>query len=226
MSTQKRLHSWEISPLEAYALQLRLRNLVTISDTLGDISHVAGVDVSYGVDSEIACCAISVFSYPEMECICSASSRGRVGFPYIPGLLAFREGPLIEQAYEQLDMSPDIFLFDGHGICHPMGLGIASHLGIYLGIATIGCAKTPFVGTYQDVLPEKGSTSKITHEGRHVGYALRTRTNVQPVFVSPGHHISLERSVHICLSCTGSFRIPEPLRHAHSQGSRILAGST
>jgi deoxyribonuclease V len=137
-----------------------------------------------------------------------------VPFPYIPGLLSFREGPALVKALAKLTVQPDMVLFDGQGIAHPRRLGIASHIGVLLGIPTIGCAKSRLVGEYSEPHVQKGSCSPLRHKGVTVGTALRTRSHIQPVFVSPGHLVDIDTSVQVVLECTGKYRIPEPLRRA------------
>jgi len=208
-------HGWKASPGEARALQKALRPMRVLRDSFPPISLVGGVDVAYSASSGLGCCAIAVLTYPGLRLEAVSTASGPVDFPYVPGLLAFREGPLIEQAFGRLDVRPEVLLFDGHGICHPRGVGIATHLGILLNRATVGCAKTPLCCSFEEPCRERGSTSPLTSEGRIVGYALRTRKGVKPVFVSQGHRVSLKTALGLCLACSTRYRIPEPLRQAH-----------
>ncbi|HON37719.1 MAG TPA: endonuclease V [Deltaproteobacteria bacterium] len=219
-------HRWDVSPKEARSLQEGLRSRRILTDSFDPLTHVGGVDVAYDLKSDLGCCAIAVFSYPHL-CLQEVSRVfGSIRFPYIPGLLAFREGPLVEQAFGQLTIRPEILLFDGHGISHPRGMGIATYMGILLECASIGCAKTLLTDTFEDPAPKRGSATPVIRHGEIVGCALRTRTGVNPVFVSQGHRVSLDTSVEICLACTPKYRIPEPLRAAHlmaRQAVRSLA---
>lgn len=216
------LHPWMVSVAEARQIQETLRDMVLQTDCFSEIRLVAGVDVSYARGAEHAVCAIAVLSFPGLEMAGCSHAAIPPGFPYLPGLLAFREGPLIEAAYQRLNLKPDIFLFDGHGVCHPQSFGIASHLGVYLALAGIGCAKENLCGSYVEPGPARGDTSPIMDGGMVIGYAVRTREKTKPVFVSVGHKVSLESAVDICLRCSSGYRIPEPLRQAHIMSRKIL----
>lgn len=215
-------HSWEVSVAQAYRIQDAWRERVIGEGPSVPVRTVAGVDVAYDTHSRKAWCAIAIFSFPALELIATAQAGLEVSFPYIPGLLAFREGPIIAKAFQNLTIQPDIFLFDGHGLCHPRGFGIASHMGVYLDVVSIGCAKECFRGAYTDPDDNRGNMSPIVDAGRIIGYALRTRKGVKPVFVSIGHKIALEAAVDICLACAPVYRIPEPLRQAHILSRRGL----
>lgn len=193
-----------------------------LHDDFPAIEHVGGVDVAYSRTDGKACCAIAVFSYPDLRLRCVSEEVGRISFPYLPGLLAFREGPLVEPAFGKLEVKPEMLMFDGYGICHPRGMGLATHMGIVLNRASIGCAKTPFMGTCETPAPERGSISAIVYRGEIMGAAVRTRQGAKPVFVSQGHRVSLRSAVEICLACTGKFRIPEPLRYAHARARHCI----
>lgn len=219
-------HRWDVSPEEARGLQEGLCPRRILTDSFAPLTHVGGVDVAYDPRSNRGCCAIAVFSYPHLSLRAMSRACGVIRFPYIPGLLAFREGPLVEQAFELLELRPEILLFDGHGISHPRGMGIATHLGILLECAAIGCAKTPLSGTFERPFPSRGSTVPMVCGEKTVGCVLRTREGANPVFVSQGHRVSLETSVEISLACAPKYRIPEPLRAAHimaRQAVRSLA---
>lgn len=215
-------HCWDVSVNEAFSIQNSLRKGAIDKDTLNDIEHVGGVDAAYDLSMDRACCVIAVFSYSSNELVSFSYSIGKISFPYIPGLFAFREGPLIEKAFDSLELIPDLLIFDGHGICHPTGMGIATHMGIFLDIPTIGCAKNHLFGTYDEPGSLRGNTTYIYSLGRVIGCVLRTKDNVKPVFISQGHRISLSRSVEICLNCSKGYRIPEPVRMAHILGRKIL----
>lgn len=219
-------HRWDVTPEEARSLQQRLCSRRILTDSFAPVTHVGGVDVAYDLKSNQGCCVITVFSYPELSLRAMSHACGVVRFPYIPGLLAFREGPLVEQAFDRLELRPGMLMFDGHGISHPRGMGIATHLGILLKCAAIGCAKTPLTGAFESPAPARGSTAPMLRGEKTVGCVLRTREGVNPVFVSQGHRVSLDTSIEICLACAPKYRIPEPLRASHilaRQAVRSLA---
>lgn len=174
--------------------------------------YVAGVDASFFGDKIIA--AACLYKYPELILVEEVHIVKEVTFPYIPGLLSFREGPAIIEAIEKLKTSPDVIIFDGQGIAHPKGLGIASHVGVLLDISTIGCAKSRLVGTYIEPGVKKGSWSPLKHGGKVVGAVLRTQDNTRPLFVSSGHRADLKGSIGLIMGCTGKFRLTEPVRRA------------
>jgi deoxyribonuclease V len=171
------------------------------------------VDVS--VQNNVSRAAVVVMSFPDLQVLETATAQQPTPFPYIPGLLTFREAPVILQALATLERTPDVFMFDGMGRIHPRRMGIAAHMGLWVGMPTLGCGKTPFVGQYGDPLPEKGSTAPITYKRKPVGMSLRTRANVQPVYISAGHLMTLEDAVALTLRCTTRYRLPEPIRAAH-----------
>ncbi|MDI6807702.1 MAG: deoxyribonuclease V [Candidatus Eisenbacteria bacterium] len=210
------LHPWNVSPREAFVIQHELRKRVIRKGRIGSPRLVGGVDASYLEDGTIVAKAI-VVSFPELELLDVEKSRLKVKFPYIPGLLTFREGPAIIEAVLSLTRSPDVVIFDGHGVAHPRSMGIASHVGVLLDIPTIGCAKKNLFGMYAPPAREKGAFSEILDKtGKRIGVALRTRSRVKPVFVSQGHRIRLADAINIVLACCPRYRIPEPLRLAHS----------
>ena len=217
-----RRHPWNVSVVEAYAIQESLKEHLVRQDTCREITSIGGVDVAYELSTNRACCVITVFSYPDIQLQSHSCFSGEIGFPYIPGLFAFREGPLIEQAFEQLETIPGLLIFDGQGICHPRGIGIASHMGIFLDIPSIGCAKSRLFGTYDEPGLFRGDRSPV-YSGRDIiGCVLRTRDSIKPVFVSQGHRASLETAVEMCLACSTRYRIPEPVRLAHILARRYL----
>ncbi len=217
------LHSWNVTYREAINIQQTLREKLILDDkNMPDkIRTIAGADISYSRGDNIFFAAVVLFEFPSMEVIEETSFTQRVTFPYIPGLLTFREGPPLLKAFEKLRNVPDVAIFDGQGIAHPRGLGLASHMGLLLDIPAIGCAKTRLVGQYSNVRNERGGYSYLILEDRVVGTVLRTKKNVKPVFISQGHKIGLQRSVEIILSsCTG-YKLPEPVRKAHLAVNRI-----
>ncbi len=211
----KELHNWNLTYIEAVELQKELAGRIIISELKTMPRLIAGIDLSYHKKSGKGFCSIIILSYPGLEIRETARHQGEVEFPYIPGLLSFREGPLILDTFKKLNSKPDLLLFDGQGIAHPRGLGIASHIGLFLGVPSIGCAKSRLCGNYHEPDESKGSTSILTDSsGQQIGTVLRTRDRVKPVFISPGHLTGFEDSVRLVLGCTTKYRIPEPTRLA------------
>jgi deoxyribonuclease V len=208
-------HAWNLSPTEAVKLQKELAASARCEDDLGPVRTIAGVDVSMNRFSPDGFAAIVVLSVPEMTVIEVAGAKTRLAMPYIPGLLSFREIPLLLEAWKQLKTVPDLLMVDGQGIAHPRRLGIAAHLGVYLDIPAIGCAKSILVGRHEPLPPERGSRAPLIHHGETVGYAVRTKDKVNPVFVSCGHRVSQETAVRWVLECARGYRLPEPTRQAH-----------
>ena len=196
----------------ARRVQIELSKRVRIQSLQMDPSNIAAVDAAFDGESVIA--VASLFAYPSLLHIADAVAREKVRFPYVPGLLSFREGHAFISAIRKLKQTPDVIIVDGQGIAHPLGCGIASHIGVLLDLPTIGCAKSRLVGEYSEPGPEKGQCSPLIYKKEQVGAVLRTRNNVRPVFVSPGHLIDLCLSVAIVLQSLTQYRIPEPLRRA------------
>ncbi|MCD6379454.1 deoxyribonuclease V [bacterium] len=214
-------YSHNFIPSEGIKLQKELRGEVILKWDGRKIKRVAGIDVHFPF-KKTALAAIAVFSYPELELIDSCSRTQHCNIPYIPGLLSFREIPPILNAWENLRTKPDLILCDGQGIAHPRGFGLASHLGLELNIPTIGCAKSHLFGKCDDPPLLKGQKSPIySTGGKKIGYVLRTRDNIKPLYISPGHLIDIETSVKIVLSCTTRYKISEPLRTAHKLASGL-----
>ena len=213
----KHLHDWKVTYDRAREIQNELRpKLILHDENLPDkIKTIAGADISYSRNSNIFFAVVVILDFPTMEIIEQASFREAVDFPYIPGLLTFREGPTLLKAFRKLSTSPDVIIFDGHGISHPRGIGLASHMGLFLSIPSIGCAKTRLVGTYNRAGSEPGDYSPLLYNDEIKGAVLRTKKNVTPVFVSQGHKIELERAIDITLSSCRGYRLPEPTRKAH-----------
>jgi deoxyribonuclease V len=212
MKTQT-LHSWNVTVSQAAEIQDRLRTRVIIRDLFTSINHVCGVDVGFKEQKAVASCV--VMSYPDLEVVEHVLHRCAVAFPYIPGLLSFREIPALLPALEKLKCEPDLIIADGQGIAHGRGLGLASHLGILLDLPTIGCAKSRLVGTYAEPGAEKGSWEYLYLGDDVIGAVVRTRKNVKPLFVSVGHGISLQSAIFYTLTCCTSYRLTEPIRFAH-----------
>jgi deoxyribonuclease V len=211
----KLLHPWKVSPKEAIQIQKSLIKRIVLKTTFSKVRTIGGGDVSYQKEEALLFGAMVVLSFPKLEILETATAVGRIPFPYIPGLLSFREGPILIKAFQKLKTRPDLMIFDGQGVAHPRGMGLAAHLGLWLNLPSIGCAKTPLVGEFTIPRPSKGSFELIQRGGKDVGAVLRTKDKVKPVFVSPGHAIDLATSIRIILGSCQGFRIPEPLRYAH-----------
>ncbi len=209
------LHDWDISPKAAVSLQRELAPRLCDSEPLDLrlINTVAGVDVS--VKGGLSQAAVVVMRFPSLDIIETVHAQTETRFPYIPGLLAFREGPVALQALRQLQCQPDVYLFDGMGRIHPRRLGIAAHLGLWLGRPTIGCGKSYLIGEYVQPEDVKGAISPLVHRGETLGVVLRTRVGVKPVYVSVGHLADIDSAVELTLRCTPRYRLPEPIRAAH-----------
>jgi deoxyribonuclease V len=218
----QQVHPWKVTTSEARAIQLRLAGLVSRRNEVPHPRLVAGVDISAPRFQGKVKGTVVVLSYPELEVAEIGAVEQAVDFPYIPGLLSFRESPVILAAYGKLRSKPDLILVDGQGIAHPRRFGIASHLGVLLDVPTIGCAKSMLCGTHDVLGPEAGSTAGIEHEGEIIGMALRTKANVRPVYVSIGHKVDLAAAVSWVSKCYWGYRLPEPTRLAHQAASGNL----
>ncbi len=210
-----RLHSWDVSREEAIALQNSLRDRLSFRDDGGEITTVAGLDVSYDRGSDLMFAGIVTLRLPGLSVVETATAALRVSFPYIPGLLSFRESPAVLAAWGRLTVTPDCLICDGQGLAHPRRFGIACHLGLLCEQQSLGCAKSLLVGTYREPGRTRGSAVPLVDKGETVGMIVRTKDGVEPVFVSVGHRISLERAVEVVLRCTTTYRLPEPTRRAH-----------
>lgn len=219
--TSLSLHSWDLTPSEAVQVQQRLRNLVRLQPLARPVDTIAGADISYNKFSETVYAGIVVFSLPDLRIIESTGVRSVTKFPYVPGLLSFREAPSLLEAWEKLKTKPDVLMLDGQGIAHPRRFGIACHIGVLLDRPTIGCAKSILVGKYGELGLEAGSRSPLIDRGEQVGVALRTKNKVSPVYVSPGHLIDLDSAVDLVLRSTTKYRLPETTRQAHLLVNRL-----
>ena len=207
------LHPWDVTPEEARGIQNKLRDLVICTDQFGDIETVAGVDL--GFKKDLARASIVVLNFPALELIDGIVVESPVRFPYIPGLLSFRETPPLLKAFDQLQTEPDLIIADGQGIAHPRRLGIASHLGLILDKPTIGCAKSRLWGRHKTPKNEVGSYEYLYDKSETIGAAVRTRSDVSVVYVSIGHRISLDSAIRLTLECCRKYRLPETTRYAH-----------
>lgn len=230
-----KLHDWDLKPAEAIELQKNLRRDVRVEPLGQPARLVAGCDISFNKFSDIVYAGIVVVELPGLEVIDSATAITKTTFPYIPGLLSFRETPALLEAWQRLNTMPDAVMLDGQGLAHPRRFGIACHFGLLTGIASLGCAKTVLVGEYKEPGESAGDYSLMEHKGEIVGAAVRTKDRVAPVYISVGHLIDLPGAIELALKCvkgyatTGAgntlfqtatapkskYRIPEPTRQAH-----------
>ncbi len=210
-----RLHSWQVGITEAKDIQRSLAERVSRSGEIKSSRFIAGVDISVKREVGQATGAVVILQYPELRVVEAKVIGGRLDFPYIPGLLSFRESPMILAACQELTLVPDLILVDGQGIAHPRRMGLASHLGLFLDTPTIGCAKSLLCGQHEVPGEEPGNYAEIRDGGEVIGAALRTKPGVNPVYVSIGHRVCLESAIYWVLKCWRGYRLPEPARLAH-----------
>ncbi|HEX9626711.1 MAG TPA: deoxyribonuclease V [Acidiferrobacterales bacterium] len=215
----RRPRSWPASARDAIALQQRLRDRVESRDRIGRVRHVAGLDVGFEDDGRTVRAAVAVLSFPDLAPVDQAIARRPVEFPYVPGLLSFREIPALLDALAGLRQRPDLILCDGQGLAHPRRFGLACHLGVLLDVASIGVAKSILVGVHEPVPRRRGAWRPLVDRGETVGAALRTRAGVKPVYVSIGHRLSLASAIDYVLACAPRYRLPETTRAAHRLAS-------
>ena len=209
------LHSWQVSTTQALEIQQRLAAQVSKRSEVTTPRFIAGVDISVGKEGGMAIGAVVILNYPELRVVETKVAQDKLGLPYIPGLLSFRESPLILAACQKLTTTPDIILVDGQGIAHPRRLGLASHLGLLLNTPTIGCAKSLLCGSHEVPGIEPGSYTEVADKGEIIGAALRTKRGVKPVYVSIGHKVDLQNAIYWIMKCCHGYRLPEPTRLAH-----------
>jgi len=209
-----KLHNWDLTPEEAARVQLELRQRLVLQWDDRPVHLIGGVDVS--IQPETARAAIVVLRYPELKPVEGVIADAPLAFPYIPGLLSFREGPAVLLAWSKLQNKPDLLMFDGQGIAHPRGIGIASQMGLWLERPTIGVAKSRLVGRHEEVGPQRGDRTDLLDKNGHViGMVLRTREKTNPLYISPGHLMDVEHATEFVLKCCTGYRLPEPTRWAH-----------
>jgi deoxyribonuclease V len=209
------LHDWDISVFEAKQIQLKLASQISKQNQITQPRFIAGIDTSAPDASGVARAAVVVLSYPELQVAEIKTVDDKLNFPYIPGLLSFREAPLAMAAFQQVSIQPDLIIVDGQGIAHPRRFGIASHLGLLCDTPTIGCAKSRLCGTHKEVSSEVGNYTELTDGDEIIGAALRTKNGAKPIYVSIGHRIDLASAIQWVMNCCHSYRLPEPTRLAH-----------
>jgi len=216
---QKHAHAWELTPREAVALQSRLATRIVTRDRLGPVRHVAGTDVGFENAGRVTRAAVAVLTFPALELADWAVIRQPTRFPYVPGLLAFREIPALLVALSRLTVRPDLVLCDGQGFAHPRRCGLASHLGLVAGWPTIGVAKSRLIGTYREPSRRRGAWTPLRDGDDTIGAVLRSRANVKPIFISIGHRVSLDTAIACTMACVTRYRLPETTRWAHHLAS-------
>lgn len=217
----RNLHSWKVSTAQAREIQERLAKKIRLKPLTTTPKIIAGLDCAFTKDKQNVIACIVLFTFPELTLIETRHTVEPVLMPYIPGLLSFREAPACLKAAKKLQNTPDLFIVDGQGIAHPRRLGLASHLGLFLNVPTIGCAKSRLIGTYQQPPEEKGQFTDLYHKNDLIGAVVRTRTSVKPLFVSPGHLCSFNDAVKYTLETTTRYRLPETSRSAHRKVTEI-----
>jgi deoxyribonuclease V len=220
----RRLHPWDLTAREARHLQERLRVRVVPRGSPSPVRRVAGADVSYDRGADVLFAAMVILDAQSLEVLEVARARVSSRFPYVPGLLSFREAPPVLAAAARLSRPPDLLLCDGQGMAHPRRFGLACHLGLILDLPTFGCAKTRLLGEHREPEPERGAFTRLVDRGETVGSVVRTRTGVKPLYVSAGHRIGLRAARRFTLSFCRKYRLPEPLRMAHRESNRARRG--
>jgi len=208
------LHPWDVPYKEAVRIQESLRNQVVVKGFEGLIHHIVGLDVSYAKGSRMVWAGAVVLDFPSLKKREEQWAQREVSFPYMPGLLSFREIPVLIQVIRRISLEPDLIFCDGQGIAHPRGIGLAAHLGVLLRRPTIGCAKSKLVGEFDQVGEAKGDYTYLRYQKRIVGAVVRTRSHVRPIFVSPGYHTTIDDCIRFTLATCTRYRIPEPTRQA------------
>jgi deoxyribonuclease V len=214
-------HTWDVTPTQAVSLQNDLKKRILLERSFKDVRWIAGADCSLDLVRNEACAGVVIFSFPELVLTEQATARKPLVFPYVPGLLTFREGPALLAAFERLQREPDVLFFDGQGVAHPRGMGIASHMGLLLDKPSIGCGKSLLFGRYGAVGPETGDKAELKQGDRLLGYALRTKPKTNPIFVSPGHKIDFESALDLTMKCLDGYRVPKPTRMADAYVARV-----
>ncbi|HRZ86787.1 MAG TPA: deoxyribonuclease V [bacterium] len=222
----RRINRWDVTYSEAVEIQKVLQEEVVLAPVRKKVAIIAGADISYNKGDDRIYAGVVILSYPGFEIVEKHTAVAKAAFPYIPGLLSFREVPPLLEVFRMVETVPDVILCDGQGIAHPRRFGMASHLGLFLGLPTVGCAKSLLVGEFREPGRAKGRWSELSYHGETVGSAVRTREGVKPVFVSPGHLIDIPSARKMALAASASYRIPEPVRQAHILVNQLRKGKT
>lgn len=218
-----RLHPWHVTPREAARIQSELRSMLRLEPFAGPVRLVAGADVAFSRKDDLVFAAVVLMTWPDCVTAATATVVREGTFPYVPGLLSFREGPAVVEAFGRLDAEPDLLFFDGQGTAHPRRLGLASHIGLLLDLPSIGCAKSRLCGEHREPGKRRGSSAALTDNDEVVGAVLRTRDGVRPMYVSPGQRMDLPSAIAFTLAACKGFRLPEPTRQAHTLVTRFKA---
>jgi deoxyribonuclease V len=213
------IHAWDVTPKQAIEIQRQLQHRVIKTDRLNSIRFVAGVDVGFENKNKVTRAAVALLTFPQLELFEHAIVRRDTVFPYVPGLLSFRESPAVLEALAALHQKPDLLLCDGQGFAHPRRFGLACHLGVLADIPSIGVAKTRLIGEHEPVGDKRGAWVPLTDKNETIGAVLRTREKVKPLFISIGHRVSLETAIKLVMRCTTKYRLPETTRWAHRLAS-------
>jgi deoxyribonuclease V len=213
-----------IAPSEAKKLQKKLRNKIVLQELGTEVELVAGADISFNRGSDVMHAAIVVLRMSDLQPVARSLVSDETSFPYIPGLLAFRELPVLWKAWQQLQLKPDVLIMDGHGLAHPRRMGIATHFGIEIDWPTMGCAKNILTGSHDKLSTQKGTSVALMDEDEQVGFALRSRTNVNPVYISPGHKLSFEDTYTIAMQTLTKYKLPQTTRLAHEWANKLRKG--
>jgi deoxyribonuclease V len=213
-------HPWAVSVQEAFRIQEELRKRLVLEDADAP-ETIAGIDVSFSKPRDLLFAAIVVLDARTLEPVETSSASLQPIFPYVPGLLSFREGPVVLEAYSRLARAPDLLMFDGQGIAHPRGLGLASHIGVLTDRPSIGCAKSRLIGEFKEPKQKRGAMRTLSIGRKKVGVVLRTKDNTKPLFVSPGHRVTVETAARVVLETGRGYRLPEPTRLAHNAAAEV-----
>lgn len=217
--TPAHAHRWDLTPAQARLLQAELAPQVVRADRFGPVDLVAGIDIGFEDQGRTTRAAVAVLAFPDLSMLEQVLVRRPTDFPYVPGLLSFREIPAAVEALAGLTHTPDLLVCDGQGLAHPRRFGLASHLGWLFDVPCVGVAKSRLVGVFDTPANRRGAWTPLTDHGEPIGAALRTRADAKPVFVSTGHRVSLESAVALALACTPRYRLPETTRQAHRLAS-------
>ncbi|MFL5339621.1 MAG: deoxyribonuclease V [Gemmataceae bacterium] len=220
------LHSWNVTPAEAVQLQLKLAQQLELRTPLTRMELVAGADISYNKYDPTMYATVILYRVADGEIVEAQDAVATTTFPYVPGLLTFREAPSYLKAFAKLQTIPDVVMCDGQGIAHPRRMGLAAHLGLWLGVPTFGCAKSRLFGRPRELAPEAGSLAPLMDREEQIGYTVRTKSRCNPVFVSPGHNIDMASAVRVVLGTLRGYRIPEPTRRAHLRVNELRRNAT